>query len=111
MFSPEDSGPIADSEWISATDLASMYEKKGFILLQNTGMFDKNEKEIFEGDIVKIENAIIGGVYFVRYKAPGFDLRDENISVSWGQECYRDIVGNIFENPELLKLEKTVEKK
>lgn len=75
-------------------------------LMQYTGINDKNGKEIYEGDILytkltdKMGNKA-GGTYltveFANYPAiTGFNvnLRTTN---------NREIVGNIYENPELLE--------
>ena len=81
---------------------------------QYTGLTDKNGKKIFEGDIISIpfeedvvyyENA---EVYFdtehcgwyVRY----FD--DESFSLWVYDDCDITIIGNIHDNPELLKGDK-----
>ena len=71
-------------------------------LMQSTGLKDKNGKEIFEGDIVKC-NGLLGTIElfkamwicsFVKYnnyQKVGF----------FAQEI--EVVGNIYENPELLE--------
>lgn len=81
---------------------------------QYTGLIDKNGKKIFEGDIISIpfeedvvyyENA---EVYFdtehcgwyVRY----FD--DESFSLWEYDDCDITVIGNIHDNPELLKEDK-----
>jgi len=78
------------------------------ILMQFTGLKDKNGKEIFEGDIIK---NVLGDVYCVEFITfnSGFyyckiNLKIPNISqlhetASKGME----VIGNKFENPELLK--------
>ena len=87
-------------------------DNSGFILMQYTGLKDKNDKEIYEGDIVKfnaiapmsdIPDAFIGTVefiecaFYVTYGKQGFYLFDE---------CHQwEIIGNIYENPELLEEE------
>lgn len=71
-------------------------------LMQSTGLRDKNGKEIFEGDIVKssgllgtIESFkamwICSFVKYNNYQKVGF----------FAQEI--EVVGNIYENPELLE--------
>lgn len=77
-------------------------------LMQYTGLKDKNGKEIYEGDIVKKVTGVyeisitpLGtqiGKYLVSYGVTGQDEFDENYTL----ENFR-IIGNIYENPELLK--------
>lgn len=76
-------------------------------LMQYTGMRDKKNVEIFEGDIVKIphyhdKRTYING--FVKFKDGSFlvDYVDMEGIIS----CHKDnieVIGNIYENPELLK--------
>lgn len=72
------------------------------ILMQSTGLKDKNGKEIFEGDVVKC-NGLLGTIEsfkamwicsfmkYNNYQKVGF----------FAQEI--EVVGNIYENPELLE--------
>lgn len=83
------------------------------ILMQSTGLKDKNGVEIFEGDIVLF--TIEDGFDYV-YGKPG----RINLSLQWGagvrassrgnyplRKCREvRIIGNIYENPELLEVQR-----
>lgn len=72
---------------------------------QYTGLTDKNGVKIFEGDIVAIENE---GVYAaIKYNDSNaaFYVEDEDHEEYLGEAWETDVViiGNVHDNPELLK--------
>lgn len=86
-------------------------EKSELILMQSTGLKDKNGKEIFEGDIVRqvrtqptTENETITGVVTMIEGAWLIMNDNEQLaSYLWSETDGNEIIGNIYENPELLE--------
>ena len=75
-----------------------------YIFLEYTGLKDKNGKEIWEGDVVKLESwePDICEVVFDR---GGFCFRfssDDNYYPDGKYLEDGEVIGNIYENPELL---------
>lgn len=75
---------------------------------QYTGLKDKNGKKIFEGDIIEskgykhlvIYNENLAGFRSVNVKYPK-DLC--GINQQWINECDKVVIGNIYDNKELIK--------
>nr|WP_105248999.1 YopX family protein [Streptococcus suis] len=89
-------------------------EQSGLIVMQSTGLFDKNGKEIFEGDVV-LENgwrkvAVSFGTQEIEENFgdkrifQGFNLYLGGGYPEAVMSKY-EIIGNIYENPELMEVE------
>lgn len=77
------------------------------ILMQSTGLFDENGVEIFEGDIVKMAKDVYSeSTYYevVRHRGGAYRLESKQHGCElWLRHTDCDVVGNIYENPELLE--------
>lgn len=77
------------------------------ILLQYTGLQDKNGKEIYEGDIVHSD--LLNITAAMEFANGGFGIHkiraDLKVVALYGALSYEfKIIGNIYENPELLEV-------
>jgi len=75
-------------------------------LMQSTGLFDRNGKEIFEGDILGTKDGLLNGV--VEYKSDlgmwtNSLIRYNNFERLCNVANSREIIGNIYENLEILE--------
>lgn len=101
-----------DEEWSSSVDLESDLSDH-VELMQYTGLLDKNGKEIYEGDILQYnyQNYKSSHLETIKWYENGF-FHFQNEDVLFGckasmSSVYYEIIGNIFENPELLNQPKT----
>ena len=85
-----------------------------FVAQQFTGLLANNWREIYEGDIVLAHNyndphdVLKCVVEFSQHSASFFlrHVKESNISLNFsrcGSSANTEIIGNIYENPELLK--------
>ena len=89
------SGKVFDTKWGKFLD---------WKLMQYTGLKDKNGKEIYEGDIVQHTNGWTGVIIWNQDDCAFISesIHDKK-ETAWLAEDIQEIIGNIYENPELLE--------
>ncbi len=86
---------------------------KPYVLMQSTGLFDKNGKEFFDGDIVEWEHKDTGQIVrgIVKYDTElGFwgmtDVRFDDLrAIGYLANQRVTVLGNIYQNKELMEVE------
>lgn len=88
-------------------------EKMKLYRSQFTGLKDKNGIEIYEGDICRCWGGCefngyheYNKIYEVKWQGSGFEMMINDCVYGWNYSNgfeYIKVIGNIYENPELLK--------
>ena len=112
MYQPEEVMVSDGSIWVNDEDSCGneWIVNNDLHLMQSTGLIDKNGKEIFEGDIVdyKDRKAVIKwhGSYasFIYMFVEDLKNRNQEWEPLYLSYYHFEIVGNKFENPELLEV-------
>lgn len=117
-----------NKEWIANGDVMDLYYSasvncfmfdndnydlcKDIVFVQFTGLKDKNGKEIYEGDIVLQWDGIKGEITFEKYVTDNganedmlgwvLSTPEKNYAFDPQTSTAYEIIGNVWENPELL---------
>jgi len=98
-------------EYAKGKDWETHTDFEGFIIVQYTGLKDRNGKEIYKGDRLEeahdtiMENKSIKSIVIWDNDRSMFRLNcHQNIYLgAEDAELYLEVTGNIYENPELIK--------
>lgn len=112
----KDTFAITESEQVVVVDQSSIFTSPDYIfvdnlvIMQSTGLKDKNGKEIFEKDILDYNGRKVIVKWHGSYAGFIYEFVDElkNRTAEWQPlflSYYKfEIVGNSLENPELLEV-------
>lgn len=88
-------------------DQTNRYNFDDIVLMQSTGLRDKNGKEIFEGDIIDSTDGFLTGVIEFRVSLGMFVselVEYNNFERLCNVASSRKIIGNIWKHPELAEV-------
>lgn len=116
MYQPDEVMVGDGNIWIIDEDLVAgdWIVNNDLHLMQSTGLLDKNGKEIFEGDVLAIETD--EGVTNLKvfwdekhalfmFESKKYNEKDLLAELVEDNTYPFEIIGNIYENPELLEIE------
>lgn len=100
---------LEDELYCIGDGITYMVSAEDLVLMQSTGLVDKNGKEIFEGDVLEIQGRKALVRWHGSYASFIYRFVDElqKRKTEWKplylayMKC--EIIGNIYENPELLE--------
>lgn len=111
-FAITESGQVIIVEQESVFDTPDYVFTDDLIIMQSTGLKDKNGIEVFENDVIRDSDGFEGivqydesyGMYGIAYlptKSNGIDTTFEELKDKYRNKF--EVVGNIYKNPELLE--------
>lgn len=108
-------------EWDRLNSLKYVIDNPSIIVMQYTGIKDKKGKEIYEGDILlftwnpffdepgglfeyrlPVEYDDVWGCFVMKIYSSDGDLCKVAVGSPAENELHNEVIGNIYENPELL---------
>lgn len=94
---------------IKHTSFSGLLNDKDYVVMQSTGLKDKKDKLIFEGDIIIINHttpfgAEIVQVFTVEFADGCFWARNKiGAVILYHEDNDYEVIGNVYENKELLE--------
>ena len=90
-------------------------DENNYILMQYTGLKDRQGKEIYEGDVVRhlipYEDSVgfSAEIIIIKWQTERFHDIEFNVplglgfNIEWEDDELVEVIGNVYENPELMK--------
>ena len=107
-FAVTESGEVVTVEQDFITNAPDYIFVDHLTIMQSTELTDKNGKEIFEGDVVKMaKNVYSEPTYYevVRHRGGAYRLESKQYGCElWLRHTDCEIAGDIYENPELVEV-------
>lgn len=102
-----------EAEYVDDDNVLRFIGFKNIELMQSTGLRDKNGKEIFEGDILEVDDCgeVLGNAKLIWDNEQAAFMIDaisvDDIAPFYefvsDEDYFYRVIGNIYENPELLE--------
>ena len=113
-FAITESGQVVVVEQEFVTSIPDYVFVDHLVIMQSTGLHDKNGKEVFEGDILGIdtdEEIVNVNIYWdskhalFMFESKKYNEEELLAELVEDNTYPFEIIGNIYENPELLEVE------
>ena len=87
------------NEMILCDSNGELHIQDHMVIMQFTGLLDREGKEIWEGDVVR---SPMGGKWEIKWRYGGYIPCNGSVwgDTAWWQDC--EVLGNIYEHPHLL---------
>ena len=99
---------LEDELYCIGDGITYMVSAEDLVLMQSTGLKDKNGKEVFIGDVIKCTRGCLHEVYIEKEYGgtyvggmPAVYLKGLREGYAWTE--HEEIIGNIYKNPELFE--------
>lgn len=100
---------FASKKSLFGREKLSLISEQNYTIHRDIGLFSRNAKMIFEGDICKSDDPdVIGVVTYIPEHASYYLLNDKTLKYYplTIERCIElEIIGNVIENPELIPVE------